>query len=345
MLKERKREKFWDEGVMAVKGCTPCSPGCRLCWSAAWQYRFQKGNSLPGEVPGRLTYYNGEFRGKVELDRDRLEKAIRRQKKRVVAIWNDVFHDDVPFEFVQRCLHLAEQGNTLLLITKRPQRAVEFFEWLKTSSDYVEGLNKWRKLYVGLTVCNQEEANQKIPVITQIQDYNLFLNIEPMLGEIDLGAVPLKDSLGGLGRDDRVLNLLSCFDGVIVGPENGQGSRPMNGRWVRMIENDCRFSNTPFFFKGWGDWVTTPKSPLEKSKGSAVTKMYIDGVCHDWGDDTMALRIGKKSIAELTKEDEFPSVLPWWEALAELYPQPITWRRVGETKTYTWPIPWREANG
>jgi len=32
--------RYWQIGIELVSGCTPCSPGCDNCWSAAMTNRF-----------------------------------------------------------------------------------------------------------------------------------------------------------------------------------------------------------------------------------------------------------------------------------------------------------------
>jgi protein gp37 len=37
------RGKYWDEKVVLVDGCTPCSPGCDHCGSARMAHQLKKG--------------------------------------------------------------------------------------------------------------------------------------------------------------------------------------------------------------------------------------------------------------------------------------------------------------
>jgi protein gp37 len=60
-----------------------------------------------------------------------------------------------------------------------------------------------------------------------------FLSVEPLLE--DLGAFDLRG-----------------IQWVIVGGESGPGARPMHAEWVRRVRDQCRKTNTAFFFKQWG---------------------------------------------------------------------------------------------
>lgn len=115
----------------------------------------------------------------------------------------------------------------------------------------------------GLTVCNQEEADEKIPEFLKVPGKK-FLIIEPMLGAVDLWAIndgSWWDSEGatrynaltgtawwgstgehGLGGGPKI-------DAVILGGETGPGARPVHPDWVRSVRDQCEASNVPFYFK------------------------------------------------------------------------------------------------
>ena len=60
-----------------------------------------------------------------------------------------------------------------------------------------------------------------------------FLSLEPLLSS--LGDIDLRE-----------------IDWVIVGGESGPDARPMEKSWVVEIQNRCKKSQIPFFFKQWG---------------------------------------------------------------------------------------------
>ena len=51
------------------------------------------------------------------------------------------------------------------------------------------------------------------------------------------------------------------IDWVICGGETGPGARPMHPEWARSLRDQCQAAGVPFFFKGWGEWVTENQSP------------------------------------------------------------------------------------
>jgi protein gp37 len=200
-------------------------------------HRFY-GHKVVGEFP--LTTIRGRFNGTIFTRPDRLDipcgkRPYRLRKPKVYAVWNDLFHEDVPEDFIRKAYRVmvAEgNGHTYLVLTKRPRRMAGFL------SDETVPDN----IYHGLTVCNQAEADEKIPIFLEVPG-NKFLSIEPMLGVIFLS------------RDwiDRARYFESgVIDAVILGGETGSGARPMHPGLVRSIRDQCQAAGVPFFFKGFG---------------------------------------------------------------------------------------------
>ncbi|MEI7752405.1 MAG: DUF5131 family protein [Candidatus Omnitrophota bacterium] len=124
-------------------------------------------------------------------------------------------------------------------------------------------------VYPGLTVCNQKEADKKIPVFLQVPGKK-FLSIEPMLGPVDLSGIAMKcaesgtDCGGGIQEKRPGCWKGNCMgnahvDAVILGGETGPGARPMHPDWVRSVRNQCQVAGVPFFFKQWGTFGRSKK--------------------------------------------------------------------------------------
>ena len=146
------------------------------------------------------------------------------------------------------------------------------------SDDYVEPEAGQMRLYLrprhafasnvwlGVTVENQQTANERIPVLRNTPAVKRFVSIEPMLEPIDLTRIvrqtgaykdDIDNALEGLdyeGMRKKYHNQAGSFinlklDWVIVGGETGRNARPMNPDWARAIRDQCRRTSTPFFFK------------------------------------------------------------------------------------------------
>ena len=115
------------------------------------------------------------------------------------------------------------------------------------------------RVWLGVTVCNQAEADEKIPVLLQTPAAARFVSVEPMLEAVDLrGKLCHWTCPDGSGSwfspvPGKVHHRL--LDWVICGGETGPGARPMHPDWVRGLRDQCQGARVPFFFKSWGEWA------------------------------------------------------------------------------------------
>jgi protein gp37 len=248
--------RYWDNPLSLIDGCAPCSPGCDHCWSAAMAHRFGDGLTLRGSGSR-----NGDFNGQIVTQPERLSIPLKRRKPTVYAVWNDFFHEKVPIEFIDDALEVmaACPQHTFLVLTKRARLMEEKIYGVTPdhgcrelgAGDYLP--NVWW----GLTVCNQQEVDEKIPIFSQVPGKK-FLSIEPALSHITLW-----DTVAGM-------RMIEHFDVVVMGAETGAGARQMDLEWAREIRDQCATTGVPFFLK-----------QVDK-QGSRV----LDGRTHDdlpWG--------------------------------------------------------------
>jgi len=239
---EIEKGRYWDEGIKLVSGCTKCSPGCDHCWSLAMEKRFLKKMSGIDNIASV---------NHVEpmCHPDRL-KRFNTRKPKVFAIWNDLFHEAVPWEFIfdifRKINHVGPiDRHTFLFLTKRPERMLE--AWKKWGGPALS------QIYSGLTVCNQQEWNKHKGTFLSVPGKK-FISHEPALERIDYG-----EELKEIGV-------------LISGGETGSGARPSHPDTFRSDRDQCAAAGVPFFFKGWGRWNPTPPAVLYASR----TKL-IDG--------------------------------------------------------------------
>jgi len=293
--------RYWDEGIKLISGCTRISPGCKNCWSLAMEHRLGQDIIKKG-VEG--SFEDGTATGfqirseRVTIHPDRLKRFSTRKPK-VFAIWNDLFHEGVPDSFIEKVYMsmIDFSHNKYLILTKRPKRMAE---WTKMN---------WANncIWHGLTVCNQQEADEKIPVFLQVPGKK-FLSIEPMLGAIDISNHLTKSVCFKCRSEDykpvqyrgyvcancgeiRSIEIINQIDAVILGGETGSGARPLHPDWVRSVRDQCAAAGVPFFFKQWGKWKPDPPAVLYMNRSILVDDrvMYIndkagrelDGRTHD----------------------------------------------------------------
>ena len=120
--------QFWKKGIQLVDGCIKVSPGCMHCWAELMTARFKR-------VPEVLT--GDKFNGKVIFNMHLLEKAAKVKKPTVYAIWNDLYHEGVTDEQIDKVfgIMMAETQHTYLIVTKRPDQAQAYL-----SNPDIEGL-------------------------------------------------------------------------------------------------------------------------------------------------------------------------------------------------------------
>lgn len=272
--------RWWSKAWSLVDGCTPVSAGCDNCWSAAMAHRFKQG----------LTD-NVKFNGAIKIREDNLELPLKTKKPTVFSVWNDLFHGNVPTEFIAKAFEVMvfcrytckkqheHDGNceteektehTYLILTKRPQRMQKF---LNDLPNYVGRDGVWppTNIWLGTSIENQQTADERIPHLLQIPGKK-FLSIEPLLGIINLHQYFWTAS----GAKTNSIQQVVCSG------ETGHNARPCHPDWVRSIRDQCQTAGVPYFFKGWGKWIPTAGLDAEyHSQGDKYWRSEIDHRTHD----------------------------------------------------------------
>lgn len=206
----------WTEATWnPVTGCTKISLGCKNCYAERMARRLQ--------AAGNPNYTNGFD---LTLHEHALGIPFSWKKPRMIFVnsMSDLFHQDVPLEFIQNVFAVMRQASwhTYQVLTKRSSRLREVNELIDWP------VNVW----AGVSVENRDCAF-RIDDLRQTGAHVKFLSLEPLLGP--LPYMNLED-----------------IGWVIVGGESGPNARPMKKEWVIDIKEQCRSAGIPFFFKQWG---------------------------------------------------------------------------------------------
>jgi protein gp37 len=135
--------------------------------------------------------------------------------------------------------------HTFLVLTKRSYRLERA---MKDVDDALQDLRR-DNVWVGTTVCNQTEANAKIPELLKVPGHK-WLSIEPCLGPVDLSEVfgiyeydddKWSTKVGSRWKDSP--------DWVVVGAETGPHRRPCSAHWIRTIVLQCEAAGVPVWVK------------------------------------------------------------------------------------------------
>jgi len=308
---------YWDRAWHLVSGCTPVSPGCDHCWAAreAHMRAGQSNEKIKGKYEG-LTTEEGRWNGQIRLMENNLDLPFRVKKPAVWAIWNDLFHEDVPDIFIINALAvMAESHHTFLLLTKRPERMREIMThktvaadvWLQTTTGIDASPLVWPlpNVWLGVTAENQEQADKRIPMLLQIPAAVSFVSVEPMLGPVEISkylttAAPtsykiLSRFYGPMGFDETgsqpEKTKINGLGWVICGGESGPGARPMHLDWARNLRDQCQAAEVPYFFKQHGEWKHVPTVEDSRIFGKSLKLFPELGV-------TFA-KVGKKKAGRL----------------------------------------------
>lgn len=131
-------------------------------------------------------------------------------------------------------------------------------------------------VWLGVSVENQEAADERIPLLLQTPAAVRFLSCEPLLERVDLNRVPrlshpCAPSLNGRG-----------IGWVIVGGESGPGARPCELAWIRSIVDQCRAAGVPAFVKQLG---ATPIRQTEDDQLWHIERDRKGGDMNEWPPD------------------------------------------------------------
>jgi len=223
----------------------------------------------------------------------------------------------------------AAPQHTFQVLTKRAKRMREWFEWAggdgdtratrrigdaaqnagarvydRTGPAYVDGnvnqarspwnnsLCKWPlpNAWIGVSVENQEAADERIPELLQTPAAIRFLSCEPLIGPVNLIGIA-----GAFRKATSVVGALTNtgwhqtgLAWIVVGCESGPGARPCNADWLRSLRDQCAAAGVAYFLKQaveegrdeeWECSVTAQAGSKHKA-GGVIELPYLDGVQH-----------------------------------------------------------------
>ena len=246
-------DKTWNPISMR---CTPCSPGCEHCWHLVMAKRLAKYPKVSNQ--DRLGYSGGPF----HLNKLKLEYPMHWYKPARIGVqfMGDWMHPNVPIEWIDQIIDVI--GNcpqhTFFTLTKRPENLINILKVnyeVRSPKDIRDiPFPYFDNLWLGVTVCNQDEADSEIPDLLRLPGFKKWVSVEPMLGPIILHD-PETDGFG----NPLEITILNALDFVVAGAETGPGARPAHPDWFRSIREQCQAAGVPFFFKGFNP-VGGPRS-------------------------------------------------------------------------------------
>lgn len=223
------------------KGCSKISEGCKYCYAESFAKRLQ--------AMGMEDYKDG-FKFKIIPHRLNEPLKIKKPQKFFVNSMSDLFHDDMPEEYLNQIFDVINQTpqHTYQILTKRAENMFEYFQ------NHIVPENVW----LGVTVEN-ESYTYRIDILRKINATIKFVSFEPLIGSV--------------GEID-----LTNIDWAIVGGESGNRARLIKHEWVNEIYLQCKKQNVPFFFKQWGTWGADGIKRNKKTNG----KLFKNKEWHEY---------------------------------------------------------------
>jgi protein gp37 len=169
-----------------VTGCTKVSQGCKNCYAERIAARFW----------GERKFTD------VQVHPERLEQISHWHKPRRIFVnsMSDLFHPDVPESFLDMVFArmFNNPRHAYMILTKRPERMLEY----TTHGTFPSGNFEARNIWLGVSVENQQAADERIPPLLQTPAAVRFVSCEPLLGPVDLSKYLVrKNETKVLGRD------------------------------------------------------------------------------------------------------------------------------------------------
>jgi protein gp37 len=319
-----------------LRGCSRVSAGCQHCYAERVAARFS-GPGMPYE--GLIHTSTKGWNGKVQLVPEVLGQPWHWVKPRRIFVnsMSDLFHESVPFEYIAAVFWVMSHTtrHTYQVLTKRPARMLEFFRWV---ADYEDGNFQddrigdvasknfaiqalgwtpahggrggydncgpgwpYKNVWLGVSVENQETADERIPLLLQCPAAVRWLSCEPLLGHVDLCE------MFGMWWNQRLASWEVTesrpIDWLVAGGESGPAARPMRPDWARSLRDQCASAGVPFFFKQWGEWA-----PAEDIASELQEHYDVLGRT-----DGKSVRIGKKAAGRLldgVEHNAYPAAHP-----------------------------------
>jgi protein gp37 len=279
-----------------MRGCRRVSPGCENCYAERQAIRQAGagkmiGNGVvplrqkpPGKYHGlvRSGEHGPRWTGDGAFDPVKLQEPLSWKSSSDIFVdsMSDLFYERFSFEEIAAVFGVMAltPWHRYQILTKRPERALQFFAWLASaaiaekSDPYTVCLQRaarhvdsavWGKaleyaglertlpecepwplphVWIGVSVESQKYADERIPLLLQIPAAVHFLSMEPLLEAVLLHDEWLDGSLG------------TKINWVIVGGESGgrKRARRCHVEWIDQIVAKCFQHKIAVFVKQLG---------------------------------------------------------------------------------------------
>lgn len=276
-------DKTWNP----IRGCTRVSAGCVHCYAERQAARFA-GPGQPYEGLVRISEKadgrrEPRWTGAIRFVPEKLAEPLswRKPARVFVNSMSDLFHEGVSDEQIAAIFGVmaACPQHTFQVLTKRPERMREWFEWIRCSPvslggptvnagrgakwwarEYVDAIDVCARpwvwplpnVWLGVSVEDQRTADERIPLLLDTPAAVWWVSYEPALGPVDFREHLSGDSVGHETGGPQGWVSGPGLDWIVIGGESGPGARPFDLAWARSTIEQARAAGVPVFVKQLG---------------------------------------------------------------------------------------------
>jgi protein gp37 len=274
--------------------CTKVSAGCLNCWHLRMANRHAANHTIRSEIR------EARAGGPPSMIEGELDAPLRLRKPAVIGVqfMGDLFHESIHTDWAQLVIAVAAMApwHRFLLLTKRPGQAAGIFNLEELDIAHSMAMDEYGhhvfdvharrrddgratawcfedglppNLWLGVSVEDQETADERIPALLELKAAVRFVSYEPAIGPVDFQHWPGPGCdpgfcLTSCGDDAHPVTGHRGIDWVVAGAETGVARRHADPDWFRLARDRCAAERIPFFFKKQTDGRRT-----------------IDGVMHE----------------------------------------------------------------
>lgn len=303
-----------------VRGCARVSKGCEHCYAEGVARRFA-GPGQPYEGLVRLDAKGkpkAQWNGEVRFVPEKLAEPLSWRKPRRVFVnsMSDLFHEGLAFEQIAAVFGVmaAAPRHTFQVLTKRPERAREFFAWAKRYGDgydLVRTIDSSELLACAWEACSGDawgddvEPPDLLDAIPGPEVFgrtwplpNVWLGVSvedqrtaderiPALRTLPAAVrwVSYEPAVGSVvwreewmhGRFATPGSPNPTIDWIVVGGESGPGARPCALEWLSSTVAQCRAAGVPVFVKQLGACVDSILDDPEEQRALGLSSRWAWG--------------------------------------------------------------------
>lgn len=232
LYKLPKTKISWADYVWnVITGCDKVSSGCKFCYAEVYAHRYWKGRPF----------------NDVQFHPERLNFAPFKTNGNIIFVnsMSDLFHEKIREGQIVDVMNAIEsnQGQWFVVLTKRPERAREFFDVHDAPVN----------LILGVSVEDALNAEKRLGILLKTEVAHRIVSIEPYL--------PWKENTKKVSQAKEVniqhytqstfknWKWKGMIEWVIVGAESGPGKRYCDQLFIKNIVISCLMSGTPVYVK------------------------------------------------------------------------------------------------